>query len=506
MARKKMVQLIPSSKGLPKGIVDLNVRFIPRNSPAKETPAPKVMEILPSTLPKPAAYFAEEGIASHSAKNDLVFDSPRVSNFDEIQLEFIEMPTACSEILNSFKETELLSLSTPSEDNPEADVDTSSIDIPEDLHHLVTPKLVAKKAEDGGSKSVLTLEDFPPLRLSQKVIELIKAGRALHATSPFIREVGQQLLELKWHPSPKDYVTYVTYLLNAYPELQSSDISQQNCEIADQIKKMLTAFARNYRHRFTKYVPDDKRQRGSAVKSPGAEAGCSSSDVMAPAKKPRPEFSEPIGPLERLKMKHITCKEACALLLECKDERRTHIEACNKIFDVIKIFPSFVEFDVEEVALNFNTTLEQLEKLYELTATLESEKLNLLSLLDKELEVKVSKKHPSAFTIIELGDGENVQKPHKIKADGFVSISYIRSDGTITDSFLLAEGKIVSSIRTPTALQIYEMLCGSYYSFNRSYPAISKNTYDFLDLKILKTKNKNQGKKYMSFLKKIDST
>jgi len=78
-----------------------------------------------------------------------------------------------------------------------------------------------------------------------------------------------------------------------------------------------------------------------------------------------------------------------------------------------------------------------------------------------------------------------LEVPNDIAANAPITVTYISSKDTISRTYLRVANEILFSCVKPTAFDVYKILVGTYYCFDRAYPVASKGVFDFLDACVL---------------------
>jgi hypothetical protein len=68
----------------------------------------------------------------------------------------------------------------------------------------------------------------------------------------------------------------------------------------------------------------------------------------------------------------------------------------------------------------------------------------------------------------------------------------------------MAENEELMKLEAPSARTVICMLLAIYYTFNRSYPKVSKSLFDFLDRMLFGRNNRNISRPFTSFLNKYE--
>jgi len=72
--------------------------------------------------------------------------------------------------------------------------------------------------------------------------------------------------------------------------------------------------------------------------------------------------------------------------------------------------------------------------------------------------------------------------------------------------FLLAEQRVLASVDKPNACQVVSILFGSFFTFDKKYPQVSKNIFAFFEYALLDRTAKNQSHKLASLKKSYESS
>lgn len=90
--------------------------------------------------------------------------------------------------------------------------------------------------------------------------------------------------------------------------------------------------------------------------------------------------------------------------------------------------------------------------------------------------------------------------PNSVASNAPITVTYVTPDGLIARSFLMTKNKKVLTLEKPACSDIYAMLAGSFYAYDRQYPISFTNLLDFFDFSVLnKNNNSNRSSNFANF-------
>lgn len=93
--------------------------------------------------------------------------------------------------------------------------------------------------------------------------------------------------------------------------------------------------------------------------------------------------------------------------------------------------------------------------------------------------------------------------PNSIAANAPITVVYVSPTEELVRAYLLAANKKLLTIERPSVCDVFKLLHGCYYAYDRNYPVSCQNVLEFFDYAILNKQSENKSKKFANFVLKF---